>query len=161
MWLDLGCGMRKAEGWIGMDIRPFKGVDYVCNIGKDVWPFKADTFDKIKAIHLFEHLYPEELFHAVNEAWRVCKPTGFLHIEVPKAGTPAYYIHPDHKIQFVEDTFGFFQVPSDVDHHGYLKGYWHVSVLESGNPHVVHVDMYPNKPGGRFEYKNVKLYGDK
>lgn len=161
MKLDLGCGMRKAEGWVGVDIRKFEGVDHVLNIGKDKLPFDDDTFDEVKAIHLLEHLYPEELFFCVDEVWRVTKPTGFFHIEVPKAGTPAYYIHPDHKIQFVENTFGFFQVPSDEDLHGYLKGYWHVGVLEAPNPEAVHVDMYPNKPNGRFEYKEVKLYHGK
>lgn len=160
-WLDLGCGMRKAEGWTGVDIRKFKGVDYVFNIGKDKFPFPDNSFEKIQAIHVFEHLYPEELFHCINECFRVCKPTGFIHIEVPKAGTPAYYIHPDHKIQFVENTFGFFQVPSGEDLHGYLEGYWHVGVITEGvSPEAVHVDMWPNKKNGRFDYKEVKLYNN-
>jgi len=161
--VDLGCGMRKAVGnssewWYGVDIRPFKDVDFVLNIGKDKLPFEDDFVDFIRAIHLFEHLYPEELFFAVEECWRVLKPTGCLHVEVPKAGTNAYYIHPDHKIQFMKDTFGFFQVPGNEEHvdpNGYLKGFWHVEVLENGNPEAITVEMYPNKPGGKYPYVEV------
>jgi predicted SAM-dependent methyltransferase len=159
-WLDLGCGMRKAGGWVGVDIRPYKDVDFVFNVGKDKFPFPDNYFEKIQAIHLFEHLYPEELFHCVDECWRVLKPTGYLHVEVPEAGTPAYYIHPDHKIQFKPNTFSFFQVPAHGnDLHGYLKGYWHVGILtENIPPEAVHVDMWPNKPNGRFDYEEVKKY---
>lgn len=154
--VDLGCGMKKIEGAIGIDSRPFDGVDIVMHLGKDPIPLEDNSVDEIHAIHLFEHFYPEELFQCVDECFRILKPQGFLHIEVPKAGTPAYYIHPDHKIQYVEDTFGFFQVPSEGnDRHGYLKGFWHVSVLEQPFPQHIHVNMYPNKEGGRYEYKKV------
>ena len=164
--IDLGCGMKKmisntAEKWVGFDIRKFDGVDYVLNVGKDIFPAKTNSVKSIRAIHLFEHLYSDELFHWIEECWRVLKPTGTLFIEVPKAGTKAYYIHPDHKIQFVEDSFGFFQVPSEgKDPHGYLHGFWHVSVKESGNPETIKVEMYPNKPDGRFPYKEIVQQND-
>jgi len=155
--LDIGCGMRKAEGWDGIDIRPYKGVDHVLNVGKDPYPYEDNTFDEVKAIHLLEHLYPEELFHCVEEVWRVCKPKGFFYIEVPKAMTPAYFAHPDHKIQFVQDSFAFFQVPHQgLDVHGYLNGFWHVKAEDL--PQSIHVKMYPNKPSGTFEYQEVRRY---
>ena len=165
IFLDIGCGYKKPEGsseieWVGLDIRDFPGVDHVLNIGKDKFPIEDNSVDFIQSIHVFEHLYPEELFHCIEECWRVLKPQGKIHIEVPKAGTPAYYIHPDHKIQYVEDTFGFFQVPGNErneDPHGYLKGFWHVDVLKDhDNKQAVHVDMYPNKPEGKFPYVEVK-----
>lgn len=162
--LDLGVGMKKhpdGDGfhWVGIDIRKFDGVDFVMNIGKEPLPFGNNTVDYIRSIHTYEHLYPDELFFSIEECFRVLKPTGTLHIEVPKAMTKAYYIHPDHKIGFLEDTFGFFQVPVNAethDPHGYIKGFWHVSILPTDNPEAVHVDMHPNKKGGKFEYKEIK-----
>lgn len=156
IWVDLGCGKRKPEGYIGIDIRKFKGVDHVLDLGKEPMPFGDNFVDVLRALHLFEHFYPHELFYCIEECWRVLKPKGRIHIEVPKAGTMAYYMHPDHKIQFVENTFSFFQVPAGgIDPHGYLKHFWHVSVLESPHDEHVLVDMYPNKPNGRFDYKEI------
>lgn len=163
--IDLGCGMKKPvstkeEKWYGVDIRPFDGVDFVMNIGKEPISLADNSVDIITAVHLFEHFYPEELFFCIEECWRLLKPQGVLKISVPKAGTPAYYIHPDHKIQFVEDTFGFFQVPGNEDRsdpHGYLTGFWHVNARTApGNPQAIDVDMHPNKPGGKFPYVEVK-----
>jgi SAM-dependent methyltransferase len=160
--LDLGAGKSKVnhEGYktLGVDIRNFDGIDIVMNLGKENIPFEDSSIDLISANHLFEHFYPEQLFHCIDECWRVLKPTGYLHIEVPKAGTPAYYLHPDHKIQFIEDTFGFWQVPSGgYDPHGYINKYWHVMVdkKQPFEQHI-HVNMYPNKPDGRFDFVEIK-----
>ena len=159
--LDLGCGMRKRENdfeswWYGVDIRNFDGVDFVLDLGSEKLPFENDFVDEIQAIHLFEHFYPEQLFFCINECWRVLKPKGRLHIEVPKAGTLAYFIHPDHKIQFVEDTFGFWQVPAfGKDPHGYIDKYWHVEILPTDHLEHIKVDMYPNKPNGRYDFVKI------
>lgn len=163
-YLDLGSGYKKrpstpTEEWLGIDIRKFPNTDYVLDLGKDKLPFEDNSISGIQAIHLFEHFYPEQLFHCIEECFRVLKGTGKLHIEVPKAMTPAYFIHPDHKLPFLEDTFGFFQVPGDKEHndpHGYLKGFWHVCIIEQPFNQHIHVDMYPNKPNGRFNYVEVK-----
>lgn len=161
-WLDVGCGLRKAGGWIGLDIRKFDGVDFVLNVGKDDFPFPDNYFSKIQSIHTLEHLYPEELFHCVDECWRVCKPDGFFHVEVPAFGTQAWNIHPDHKLMWNKDMLSFFQPPdSGVDPHGYLRGFWHVEFLEHPNPETLEWNWYPNKPGiTRYPYKEVKGVGE-
>lgn len=154
--VDIGCGMRKQEGWVGIDIRRFAGVDYVLDIGKDHFPFETNSVGEIKALHILEHLYPEQLFHCMSECFRIITPKGSFYIEVPKAGTPAYYLHPDHKIQFIEDSFGFFQVPDKgEDVHGYLDGFWNVHVHQPYEKEVVKVTMYPNKPDGKFPFVQV------
>lgn len=165
--VDLGCGMKKldkGDGWLslGIDNRSFKGVDYVIHLGKDKLPFEDDSVDYLYTSHLLEHLYPEELFFLVEECFRVLKPQGTFDISVPKGDTLAYYIHPDHKIHYLPETFSFFQVPADgVDPHGYLKGFWHVTAnVDESNPHAVKAYMYPNKPNGRYEYKKIKLFSD-
>lgn len=167
--LDLGCGMRKGisgptDTWIGIDVRPYKGVDYVLDAGKDPYPLKDNSVDFIRSIHLFEHFNSDEFFHAMEECWRILKPDGTLHVEVPRAGTRAFYIHPDHKLQFTEDTFGFFQVPDNeghIDSHGYLKGFWYVDVEPNPNPEAVHVNMNPNKKGATHHpFVKVTRYED-
>ncbi len=159
--LNLGCGNVKQKDWVGIDIRNFPEVDYVMNVGKEPLPFMNNSVDKIHADHLFEHFYPEELFFCVEECFRVLKPKGHLLVSVPKGNSPAFYIHPDHKIHFMEDTFAFFQVPADgKDILGYLKGFWHITILQGSNPHAFSVEMYPNKPRGKYKYKKIKLLGE-
>ncbi len=146
MNISLGCGKTKPIGWIGIDKRSFPDVDYVLDIGKNPLPFQDNSVNEIRAIHLFEHLTPDELFFSVDECWRVLKPTGLLHIEVPKAGTSAFYAHPDHKIHFMKYTFAFFQVPPDgIDHHGYIKHFWKIQLLKDFNQQkdIIYINMYP------------------
>ena len=154
--VELGCGMRKPVDTFGIDIRDYKSVDLVANVGKESMQFPDDSVEEIRSIHLFEHMYPDELFYCIEECWRIPTPSGTLHVEVPLAGTLAYYIHPDHKIQFVQDTFGFFQVPAGgIDPHGYLKVFWHVGIRHNSNPENITAQLHPNKPGGKFEYVEV------
>lgn len=160
-YVDLGCGNTKQDGWVGIDIRKFPATDFVLDVGSEKLPFDDDSIDVINSSHLFEHFYPEQLFFCIEECWRVLKPKGHIIISVPKGNSPAFYVHPDHKIHFIEDTFSFFQVPSEgKDRHGYLKHFWHVSVNESTNPHAISATMYPNKKGGVAPYKKVKLLGE-
>ena len=41
--LDIGCGLRKVEGSVGMDKFKLKGVDVVHDMEKIPYPFKAKT----------------------------------------------------------------------------------------------------------------------
>lgn len=159
--VELGCGMKKPDGYIGIDIRPYKCVDYVLDLGKDRLPFDNDSVDEFRAQHLFEHFTSNGLFWCVEECWRCLKPSGELKIAVPKAGTPGWFLNPDHKIHFVKDTFSFFQVPAGgVDPHGYLKHFWHVSVLDAWEEEI-RVIMYPNKRGNlRYPYQEVKRFDE-
>jgi hypothetical protein len=158
MKIDIGCGMRKEEGWFGVDLRKYPGVDAVLNIGTERIPVENDSVDEMKAIHVLEHLRPEELFFFLDSAWELMKPKGFLHVEVPRAMTRAYFINPDHRIQFTQDTFGYFQVPGNPEHkdpHGVMKHFWHIEILEDPNPEAISVNMYPNKEGGKYDYVKV------
>lgn len=73
MKLDLGCGTRKKEGFIGVDSRRFDGVDVVCNLGSERWPWGDETVEEIHCSHMVEHLKPEERIHFANEMHRVLK----------------------------------------------------------------------------------------
>lgn len=83
MKLDLGCGKAKREGYIGVDSRQFDGVDVVCNLGQDRWPWGDDTVDEAHCSHMVEHLTPSERIHFVNELHRVLKKGGKCQIIVP------------------------------------------------------------------------------
>jgi hypothetical protein len=54
--LDLGCGTMKKEGFVGVDSRAFPGVDVVCNLGRDVWPWPDSSVDEVSCQQMLEHL---------------------------------------------------------------------------------------------------------
>lgn len=94
MKLNLGCGKTKLEGFIGVDVRKFDGVDsveVVCNLGKDRWPFDDDSCEEAHCSHMLEHLKGPERVHFFNELWRVLKKGGKCQIVTPHwASTRAY-----------------------------------------------------------------------
>lgn len=160
--LDIGSGLRPRQSdsethWYSSDIRNFPNIDYVFNIGTDKFPFTDNELDELRATHVLEHLYPEQLFHCMDECFRILKPDGFFHIEVPLFGTSAWNIHPDHKMHWTRDMVGFFQVPADYDRHGYLNGFWHIEFLPIEHPEHLKFRLYPNKIGiKRYPYKEIK-----
>lgn len=81
--LDLGCGTKKKEGFVGVDVRKFAGVDVVCDLGKKRWPWKDGSVDEIHASHFIEHLTGLERVHFANEAYRVLKKGGTATIVAP------------------------------------------------------------------------------
>jgi len=56
--LDIGCGERKNDGFIGMDIRPMKGVDIVWNLERFPYPLPDESVSLAVASHVLEHINP-------------------------------------------------------------------------------------------------------
>lgn len=97
MKLDLGCGTRKADGFIGVDIRAFEGVDVICNLAADAWPWKDETVEEARCSHFIEHLEPVERIHFVNELHRVMKRGATALIVAPHWASMRAYGDLTHK----------------------------------------------------------------
>lgn len=80
MRLNLGSGLRKLEGYIGVDLHP--GADVQCDILAlpDAWEGKAT---EVLVIHAIEHLAFYETQKALLEWKRVLAIGGVLVIECP------------------------------------------------------------------------------
>lgn len=97
MKIDIGCGTQKREGFIGVDIIPFKDkdgkdlVDVVLDAGSEPWPWADDSVDEVNASHFIEHLKPEQRIHFVNELYRVLKKGGKCQFAVPHWGSTRAY----------------------------------------------------------------------
>lgn len=107
--IDLGCGPNPREGFVGVDMFKMKGVDIVCNLAKDRWPFEDNSVSEAHASHFLEHLTnlggKWERTHFFNELYRVLKPGGTAQLIFPHWCSNRYYGDPTHKEPFSEMGF--------------------------------------------------------
>jgi cyclopropane fatty-acyl-phospholipid synthase-like methyltransferase len=57
-------------------------------------PFEADSFDRVLMLDIVEHLYPEELAKALDEAYRVLRPGGRIVIHTAPNRWYDQYAYP-------------------------------------------------------------------
>lgn len=103
-FLDLGCGKKKRPGYLGLDLFPLKGVDFVVDLRKGKLPFPNNSFDGFYSYHLLEHLTMEEIEKLFEEIWRVGKKRATFEFYVPHyTSCSAFYEY--HKTFFRENSF--------------------------------------------------------
>lgn len=104
--LNVGCGGVKLEGTIGIDIRPWPGVDAICDLNKYPWPFKDGTFDKVYCRDIIEHL--DDVVKTMQEIHRISKNGAEVIITTPHFSHPNSFRDPTHKWHFTIDSFDYF-----------------------------------------------------
>jgi SAM-dependent methyltransferase len=84
--LEIGCGESPITdpGWEHLDLRPFPHVEHV-QPATDLSNFSDDTFDRIAAKDVIEHIGWALVPVALSEWVRVLKPGGVLEVETPNA----------------------------------------------------------------------------
>lgn len=105
MKLDLGCGKRKKDGFIGVDSRPFDGVDAICDLGTAKWPWLDDTVDEVYCSHMVEHLTWPQRIHFFNELHRVMKKGAKAQIITPHPLSIRFYGDPTHQAPMSEFAY--------------------------------------------------------
>ncbi len=91
--IDLGCGVWKPEGFIGVDIYPSPNVDVVANLNRR-FPFSDNSANMIRAHDVIEHL--DNRIHTMNELWRISKPDALIDIRVPSTDGRGAFQDPTH-----------------------------------------------------------------
>lgn len=110
--VDLGCGLNKPYGYIGVDKLPGQGIDVVADLTQE-FPFLDNSVDKIRAYDCIEHL-PVPI-HTMNEIWRICKPHAEVDILVPSTDGRGAFQDPTH-VSFW-NLHSFFYYCSDYPEH--------------------------------------------
>ena len=91
--IDLGCGTRKPDGYMGLDLYESPHVDIIADLNKR-FPFADNTVDKVRAYDAIEHIHDK--LHTMNEIWRVCKPGAEVDIQVPSTDGRGAFQDPTH-----------------------------------------------------------------
>lgn len=104
--LDVGCGAAKRPGAIGIDVRPYPGVDVVHDLNVYPWPFEDNQFDRLLFSGSLECL--DDVVKAMEEAHRIARPGGRVEIRTPHFAASRSYHDPTQKRCFSFYTFDYF-----------------------------------------------------
>lgn len=83
--LNIGCGNKKMDGAINIDIYKFDSVDFVFDCNNKIWPWETNSIDGIYASHVIEHIEDHKSF--ILECHRILKRGGFLYLRVPHSSS--------------------------------------------------------------------------
>lgn len=137
--LILGAGKhwQKHPGDVFVDIKPFPGIDVVCDLNQIPWTWHDDAWDEVSAIHLVEHL--GSLVNFMNECHRILKPGGSLYIETPCAGANVdlEFADPTHIRCYRPHTFINYFTRAGIEKFGYTDKAWAVMHLEVKNDCII------------------------
>ena len=104
--LDVGCGVRKAPGAIGIDRNPASKADVICDLDRFPYPFADGSFDAVLAVHTIEHV--ADVIRTMEEFHRMAKPHGRIHIETPHYTDFSSFCDPTHRSHLNSFSFRYF-----------------------------------------------------
>ncbi|MCT7984866.1 glycosyltransferase [Laspinema sp. A4] len=105
--VDLGCGPRKPEGYIGVDFYPWPEVDIVADL-RDRFPFPDNSVDEVRAHDFIEHL--SDRIKTMNEIWRICKPGAMVNLFVPSTDGRGAFQDPTHISYWNINSFMYYAI---------------------------------------------------
>jgi SAM-dependent methyltransferase len=104
--LDVGCGVNKTPGAIGLDNNPKTAADVIHDLGTLPYPFPDNEFDTVVSNHAVEHV--PDLMGFVSELYRITKPGGRIKLITPHYTNPDWASDPTHRNHINSYTFNPF-----------------------------------------------------
>ena len=114
--LDVGCGIRKAPGAVGIDRNPASAADVLCDLDHIPYPFAAGSFDRLEATHVIEHV--ADVIRTMEEFHRLVRAGGRVHVVTPHYTDFSSFCDPTHRWHLNSFSFRTF----GEDHGGF--GYY-------------------------------------
>ncbi|MBU1913325.1 MAG: methyltransferase domain-containing protein [Candidatus Omnitrophica bacterium] len=79
--LHIGCGLKKLQGYINIDIVPLEGCDVVMDATNEMPAIPSNVAVEIRMENVFEHFYRHQQDKALKEYYRILKTGGKLVIK--------------------------------------------------------------------------------
>jgi SAM-dependent methyltransferase len=114
--LDVGCGVNKFPGAIGLDNNPATRADVLADLDRFPYPFRDNSFDQVRAIHVIEHV--ASVIGAMEEFHRIARPGARVVIATPHYTDFSSFCDPTHRWHLNSYSFRYF----GDDHAGF--GYY-------------------------------------
>lgn len=93
--LDVGCGINKYPGSIGLDRNPHTAADVLADLDHFPFPFADNSFREIRAIHVIEHV--SNVIGFMEECHRLLAPGGRVFIVTPHYTDFSSFCDPTHR----------------------------------------------------------------
>jgi SAM-dependent methyltransferase len=104
--LDVGCGINKRPGAIGVDRNPRSRADVLADLNHFPYPFADDSFDRLHAIHVIEHV--EDVLATMEEFHRLVRPGGVIFLATPHYTDFSSFCDPTHRWHLNSFSFRYF-----------------------------------------------------
>jgi SAM-dependent methyltransferase len=127
--LDLGCGIKKYPGAIGLDRNPNTAADVICDLDHPPYPFREGSFEQIRGIHVIEHV--ADIMATMRELHRLARPGGLIVLVTPHYTDFSSFCDPTHRWHLNSFSFRHFSID---DNAGY--GYYTDRKLKERSVHV-------------------------
>lgn len=114
--LDVGCGIHKHPGAVGVDRNRASHADVLADLDRFPYPFRDNAFDHLRAVHFIEHV--ADVIRTVEEFHRLVKPGGSIYIATPHYTDFSSFCDPTHRWHLNSYSFRYF----GEDHGGF--GYY-------------------------------------
>ena len=114
--LDVGCGINKFPGAIGIDRNANARADVIADLDQYPFPFADGSFREVRAIHVIEHV--SDVIRTMEEFYRLLAPDGRAVIVTPHYTDFSSFCDPTHRWHLNSFSFRYF----GEDHGGY--GYY-------------------------------------
>jgi SAM-dependent methyltransferase len=104
--LDVGCGVNKTPGSIGLDNNPRAAADVNHDLAEIPYPFADNEFDLVVANHVVEHV--PDVMAFIGELHRVTRSGGRIRLLTPHYTNPDWANDPTHRNHINSYTFNTF-----------------------------------------------------
>lgn len=122
--LDVGCGINKLAGAIGIDRNPDSRAEVLCDLDFFPYPFKENSFDGIYCAHVIEHV--ADVMGTMEEFFRLTRNGGTIFLATPHYTDFSSFCDPTHKWHLNSYSFRYFGA-----NHGGFSYYSRIGLRET------------------------------
>lgn len=113
MKIDLGCGIFKKDGFVGIDIFDwsdrYAADEFLCGEIPDVLHnFKDNSIEEARASHFIEHIHQSRVIEFMNEVHRILIAGGLFEINVPPTTGRGAFCDPVHVSFWNDMSFRYY-----------------------------------------------------
>jgi SAM-dependent methyltransferase len=116
--LDVGCGINKLPGAVGLDRNPRSAADVLADLDAFPYPFRDSAFDRLQAIHVIEHV--ADVMRTMEEFHRLVRAGGTVVVVTPHYTDFSSFCDPTHRWHL--NSFSFRYFGEDNAGYGYYSG---------------------------------------